>query len=117
MNKTLALTFALLFALLSTSSAGKQDFTLVNKTGFDLHEVYLAPHGSEQWQEDVLAKALLPNDGSVKIKFESGDKTKVWDLKVVDKDGKATVWEKLDLLEISKATLRFTGGKATAEVE
>ena len=30
------------------------------------------------------------------------DKTKEWDLKVVNKDGRAIVWEKLNLLEISQ---------------
>ena len=117
MKKTLLFACCLFLVLTVNSYAGKQDFTLVNKTGFDLHEVYVAPHGSDDWQEDVLGKTMLTNGGSVKIAFERQIKGKDWDLKVVDKAGKATTWEKLDLLEISTVTLHFDEGKATAEVE
>ena len=117
MNKTLVLLCSLLVLLAGTSYAGKQDFTLINKTGFDIHEVYVAPHGSDAWQDDVLGKTMLVNGGTVKINFERQIKDKDWDLKVVDKDGKATTWEKLDLLTISKVTLHFDAGKATAEVD
>ena len=117
MNKILVLFFSLLIALAVPAHAGKQDFTLLNKTGFDIHEVYVAPHGSDEWQDDVLGKTMLVNGGTVKINFESQIKGKDWDLKVVDKDGKATTWEKLDLSKISKVTLHFDAGKATAEVE
>lgn len=107
----------LVLSLVANARAGKQDFTLINKTGFDLHEVYVSPHSGGDWQEDVLGHTVLPDGATVKIKFERQIKDKDWDLKVVDKAGKATTWEKLDLLEISKVTLHFDGGKATAEVE
>ncbi len=116
-KKFLLLVCTLLLALVATLHAGKQDFTLINKTGFDLHEVYVSPHGSGDWQDDVLGHTVLPEGATVKINFERQIKGKDWDLKVVDKAGKATTWEKLDLLEISKVTLHFDGGKATAEVE
>ena len=117
MKKAFALACCLFVVLATTSYAGKQDFTLVNKTGFDLHEVYVSPHGNDEWQEDVLGKTILVNGDTVKIHFERQIKGKDWDLKVVDKAGKATTWEKLDLLAISKVTLHFDEGKATAEVE
>ena len=117
MNRSILLACVLLLAALSSARAGKQDFLLVNKTGVDLQEVYLAPHSSEEWQDDVLGKDMLVNGKSVKIQFARESKTKIWDLKVVDKDGKATVWQNLDLLEISKVTLHLDSGKATAEVE
>ena len=116
-NKFVLLACCLLMLLVPHAQAGKQDFTLVNKTGFDIHEIYVSPHGSDDWQDDVLGHAVLPNDGTVKIKFERQMQGKDWDLKVVDKAGKGTTWEKLNLLEISKITLHFDNGKATAEVE
>ena len=117
MKKILVLVCSLLLVLASRSYAGKQDFTLVNKTGFDIHEIYVSPHGSDEWQDDVLGKTMLVNGGTVKINFERQIKGKDWDLKVVDKAGKATTWEKLNLLEISKIILHFDDNKATAEVE
>ena len=117
MNRSLLLACMLLLAAFSTSYAGKQDFLLVNKTGVDIQEVYVAPHGSEEWQEDVMGRDMLVSGQSVKINFERQIKGKVWDLKVVDKDGKASVWQNLNLAEISKVTLHLDAGKATAEVE
>ena len=64
-----------------------------------------------------MGKAVLANGGSVSIHFAPSAKTKDWDLKVVDGAGKAIVWENLDLLQISKVTLHYTDGKASAEVE
>lgn len=111
--------FAAIFCLIacSTSFAGKQDFTLVNRTGFEIHEVYVSAHSADDWENDVMGKGILANGASVAIHFAPSDKTKDWDLKIVDGAGKSIVWEKLDLLEISKATLHYTDGKATAEVE
>ena len=117
MNRSLLLACLFLLATFATSYAGKQDFLLVNKTGVDIQEVYVAPHSSDEWQDDVMGKDMLVNGKSVKIHFERETKTKEWDLKVVDKDGKASVWQNLDLLEISKVTLHLDAGKATAEVE
>ena len=117
MNRSLLLVCVLLLMAFSTSYAGKQDFLLVNKTGVDIQEVYVAPHGSDEWQEDVMGKDMLVNGQSVKINFERQIKGKVWDLKVVDKDGKASVWQNLDLTAISKVTLHLDARKATAEVD
>ena len=117
MNRSLLLACVMLLTAFSTTYAGKQDFLLVNKTGVDIQEVYVAPHGSEEWQEDVMGKDMLVSGQSVKINFERQIKGKVWDLKVVDKDGKASVWQNLNLTEISKVTLHLDGSKATAEVE
>ena len=105
------------FVALSTALAGKQDFTLVNRTGFDIAEVYVSAHSKDDWESDLMGKALLASGASVVIRFAPSDGTADWDLKVVDGKGKAIVWEKLDLLQISKVTLHYTDGKASAEVE
>ena len=45
-------------ALLAVSAvrAGDQDFTLVNKTGVEIHALHVAPHSSDEWGEDILGK-------------------------------------------------------------
>ena len=86
----------LLLATFSSTYAAKQDFLLINQTGVDIQEVYVAPHSSEEWAEDVMGKDMLVSGKSVKIHFERESKTKLWDLKVVDKDGKASVWQNLE---------------------
>ena len=117
MNRSVLIALLLLLATAAPAFAGKQDFTLINQTGFDIHEVYIAPHGGEDWEEDVMGKSILVDGQSVAIKFAPTNKTKEWDLKVVNKDGRAIVWEKLNLLEISKGTLHYKAAKPAADGE
>lgn len=101
----------------AAAAEGAQDFTLVNKTGLVIDKVFISPHASDDWEEDVLGQDQLAEDGSVDIKFKRSEKAAMWDLKVEDTKGNAVMWSNLNLLEISKVTIRNDGGKATAEVE
>ncbi|HEX8501735.1 MAG TPA: hypothetical protein VF659_14215 [Pyrinomonadaceae bacterium] len=102
----------------SASEAGAaQDFTLVNDTGVEIDKVFISPHDKDDWEEDVLGKDTLPTGQSVEIKFHRDETAAEWDLRVEDKQGNAIEWESLNLLKISKATLHYKDGKATADVE
>src|SRR5438045_624170 len=50
---------ALAVATPAAAQEAKQDFTLVNKTGYALTEAYLAPADSNEWQEDFLGQQQL----------------------------------------------------------
>jgi hypothetical protein len=100
-----------------SEQSGKQDFTLVNQTGVEIHKVYISPHDSNDWEEDILGRDTLPSGESVDIKFHRNEKAAKWDLRVEDSQGHAIEWENLNLLEISKVTLHYKDGKATAETE
>ncbi len=118
MKKFLLLVCALLaVALPMTLRAADQDFTLINKTGFDIHSVFVSPHGTEDWEEDVLGRAVLINGDHVDIKFSRDDKAKRWDLKVTDKDGKGYIWENINLFEVAKITVEYKNGNASATYE
>jgi hypothetical protein len=109
---------ALAMMLIPASFAqGKQDFTLVNQTGVSINELYVSPHTSNEWEEDILGVDTLANGDSVDITFDRSEKSALWDLKVVDKSGNSITWESLNLLEISKLTLHYKNGKAWADVE
>src|SRR6185295_6771842 len=96
---------------------GKQDFTLHNNTGVEIHKLFISPHSTDEWEEDILGKDTLADGESVEITFSRKETAKLWDLKVVDKEGTSIEWENLNLLEISEVTLHFKDGKATAEVK
>lgn len=99
------------------SAQGKQDFTLHNETGVIISELYVSPHHSNQWQEDVLGQDVLADGESLDILFSARTKPKLWDIKVVDSEGESIVWENLNLLEISEVTLYFEKGKAWADLK
>jgi hypothetical protein len=102
---------AVLASLAATSFAwaeAKQDFTLVNKTGYELKEVYVSPSKSDDWQEDVLGKDTLDDGEAANIKFHRANKACKWDLKVVySEDSSSAVWADIDLCEVEKITIRY----------
>lgn len=54
-------------------AAGAQDFTLVNATGVEIDKVYIAPHSSDDWEEDILGQDTLADGQTVDIKFNRGE--------------------------------------------
>ncbi len=87
---------------------GKQDFVLINKTGYQLKEVYVSPTGSNDWEEDVLGREMLDNGETTEIKFHRAATGCKWDLKVVyTDDGSAAMWQGFDLCKIEKITIKY----------
>ena len=114
----LSLAAIALFAVTSSKAfAGDQDFTVVNKTGVEIHKLFVSPHSSDDWDEDILGKDTLADGESLDINFSRSAKSAHWDLKIEDAHGNSVTWENLNLLEISKVTLHNKDGKPTAEVE
>jgi hypothetical protein len=99
------------------SHAGKQDFVLHNETGVEIHELFVSPVTTDDWEEDVLGVDTLPSGESVKVTFDDRDKTVHWDLKVTDSKGNSIEWSDLNLIEISEVTLHYKDGKAWADVK
>ena len=106
-------------ALLATTvaRAGDQDFTLVNKTGIEIHTLHVAPHSSDEWGEDILGKDTLSNGESLEITFGKHNRAHHWDLPIEDEKGNSLTWENLDLMSISEVTLHYKGGKAWADLK
>jgi hypothetical protein len=103
---------ALLFGLAipggSASAAGKQDFTLLNKTGYRIDKVYVSPAASDDWEEDVLGRDVLDDGESVDISFHREATGCKWDLKVVyADDDSSAIWHGFDICSISKITIRY----------
>lgn len=115
-----------LLLLLGAASPGLAesllDFTLVNKTGYAIKEIYIAPSSQEEWTDEdqnVLPRSL-EDEESVDITFHPKAKAEKWDLKIVWVDGgDAVEWLGFDLTEISKITLFYDEKteKTTAETE
>lgn len=95
----------------------KQDFTLVNSTSVEIHQVYISPHDSDDWGEDVLGRDVLESGQECDIQFHQKEDVCMWDLRISDKDGNAIEWENIDLCKWAKITLKYDGQTATAEFE
>lgn len=93
--------------LTGTAIAGDADFTLVNRTGYALREVYISPSHKNAWGRDRMGDNVLEN-GKARL-FKFSDKSSCeQDLKVVfDDDDSEVVWEDIDLCELNKITLKY----------
>ena len=120
MRTTLAAAAALwAMAASPVLAQGKQDFDLVNKTGYTIDEVYVAPSSSSDWEEDVLGRDVLNDGEAVHINFNRATKTCKWDLKVVYSDKEEAEWDSFDLCQVSKITIKYnrSSGATSAEYE
>lgn len=107
----------MLVAATAFARAGKQDFLLHNETGVEIHSLYVSPHSSDEWGEDVLGKDTLADGESLKITFDDREKHVHWDLKVTDSKDNSIEWTDLNLTEISEVTLHYKDGKAWAVIK
>ncbi|TAN46719.1 MAG: hypothetical protein EPN21_19755 [Methylococcaceae bacterium] len=98
-------------AFVATSSAwaaGKQDFTLINKTGYEIDQVYVSAASTSDWEEDILGQDTLGNGERVNINFPRGSRGCKFDLKVVYSDDESeAVWEDIDLCTVEKITIKW----------
>jgi len=98
--------------------AGDLDFFLINETGRSFEAVYLSSTGNPDWDGNLLGNHLvLKTGGQVEVKFPVGDSSSSWDLNVVDDEGLAVRFDRLNLEGVDKIILKEAGGKIVAEVE
>jgi len=120
MKQTLRTSFllALLLCLVVSAKAALDlDFTLVNKTGYDIKEVYVGPTSSDDWGDNVL-KDILKDGQGLELKFHPKATAEKWDIKVVYTDGETAWWKGYKLTEITKINLFWSkadGSTATSE--
>jgi hypothetical protein len=86
------------------------DFTIVNKTGYDIKALYIGASGTGDWakEDDVLKGKGFPNGKSLPVQFQPKEKHEKWDIMVSWADGSGNVeWLNLKLTEIDKVTLVY----------
>jgi hypothetical protein len=95
----------------------KLDFTLLNRTGVVVTELYVSPDEADDWEEDVLGADVLKHNESLDIAFARSEKSCDWDLKIKDEDGDEIEWDSLDLCAASHITLLYQNNKPTAIIK
>ncbi|WP_333826113.1 hypothetical protein [Pinisolibacter sp.] len=115
---------ALAFVAVFTSSSivaaqeARQDFELVNETGYDISHVFVSPTRSDDWEEDVLGKDVLSDGDEWEIRFSRAAKTCKWDLKVVyADDDSAAYWRAIDLCKVGRITIHYDRKSDTTSAE
>jgi hypothetical protein len=106
--------FAIVAASAARAVAGTQDFTLVNKTGITINNLYVSESSKNSWEEDVLGDDQVEDGDSVDVTFKGHDSCK-WDLMIKDEAGDGLYWRGIDLCKVSKVTLKCSGKTCTAD--
>ena len=90
------------------AQSAKQDFTLVNRTGYELKALFVAPSKSDSWEEDVLGQDVLEDGKAVNVHFNPKAEVCKWDLKVVyTDDDSSAIWQSINLCEVDKITIHY----------
>jgi hypothetical protein len=124
MKQLLACCLALLafFAFQNTPAQAenqKLDFALVNQTGYGIKGVYIGPHSSDDWGENLI-DASFENGETLDISFNKNATATSWDIKIVWVDPDAPVqWMNCKLSGIAKFTMHYNRdtGETSAETE
>ncbi|MDX2101836.1 MAG: hypothetical protein SF002_04775 [Alphaproteobacteria bacterium] len=105
----LAASFLLSAVVAAPAAAqGQQDFTLINRTGYQIDEVYVSRPTAKTWGRDILGDGVLANGASKAIRFAAGTQGCQWDIMVKFDDGSEVEWDQpFNLCEISRLTLRY----------
>jgi hypothetical protein len=96
------------------------DFKLGNATGYDIQAVQVGPAGSDQWVEVNMGDDSLADGSTVEISFTGDPDSCKWDLKVDwSEDYPSTVWQDVNLCNISDITLHYNRDtdETTAELK
>ena len=102
--KFLPMTAALFFAA-NGAFANDADFTLKNKTGYQIDEVYISLPSSQNWGKDIMGTGALGDGEGVKISFPHGNGACKFDIKVKYNDGDASEWGGVDLCQYESVSL------------
>ena len=106
------------FLLLGTTAiADNYKFTLINKTGFEIIDLYFSPATQKNWGEEVLTVDTIPNKEQMKISVSRKERAENWDILVNDEQGVSYLWPNLKLSEINTLVLTIKAGQPMAFYE
>ncbi len=107
-NTFIAVSMSLFLA--NAATAGDADFTLTNRTGYDIESVYIVPSKQKDWGNDHLGGNTLANGKSRFIAFNKSGKHCIYDMSISwvgYSSNDDVIWDRLNLCEINKITLRY----------
>ena len=105
-HRAVPLAATLLMATFGIAQASDADFTLKNKTGYQIDEVYVSKHSSQSWGTDRMGSDALADGETVDIHFPHGGAACKFDIKVKYHDDDSTAeWGNVDLCQYESISL------------
>jgi hypothetical protein len=92
--------------LSAPAHASDADFTLKNRTGYQIDEVYVSKHSSDSWGKDVMGRDALADGEEVDVRFPHGGNACHFDIKVkYHDDGSTAEWGDVNLCQYDAISL------------
>jgi hypothetical protein len=102
-----------LLATIGIARASDADFVLNNKTGYQIDEVYVSKHSSDEWGRDRMGDDTLSDGESLKVVFPHGGSACKFDIKVKYHDNDTAEWSDVDLCQYNAISLFWDAKKQT----
>jgi hypothetical protein len=99
----------------ASAQASDADFKMVNKTGYQIDNVYVGASASSSWGNDIMGRDALGDGEEVNITFPHTSSACTFDIRVKYHDGDTAEWSGVDLCKWEKISL-FWDGKVTRAV-
>jgi hypothetical protein len=94
--------------------ASDADFRLKNKTGYQIDEVYVSKHSSDDWGKDIMGSDSLGDGESVKITFPHTSSACKFDIKVKYHDNDTAEWDNVDLCQYETISVYWDAKNQTS---
>ena len=79
------------------------EFTLLNRMGISIVEIYAAPMADSDWGGNLLeAEKALEDGDDREILLDAQQCWRYWKLRLVDEDGEESIWEAIDIAQVSE---------------
>jgi hypothetical protein len=103
----------------SIAHAVDRDITVHNSIGTTIRELYMSPTSTTTWGSDVLGSDVLAHGRSVHVMFRPGNYRGqcMFDIKIVESDGSASVVSGINLCTITDVTFSRSGDEIVFESE
>ena len=86
----------------SSRDSTNQNFMLRNNTGQTITHVYVSPITSNNWEEDLLGRNVLPDRETLRINFNRSEDECNWDIKVDLADGSSREQRNMNLCRLAE---------------
>ena len=86
----------------SSRDSTNQNFVLRNNTGQTITHVYVSPITSNNWEEDLLGRNVLPDRETFRINFNRSEDECNWDIKVNLADGTSREERNMNLCRLAE---------------
>lgn len=87
------------------NNARSQDISIVNRTGYQINELYISSSRDARWGVDALGRNVLPPGRYFQFRFSSGNNDCFWDVKIVYNNMNESEIRNLDFCGINAINL------------